>query len=556
MVFDVRTLLLINFIVNVLSAGTMAVIWYQYRNRFSGLSFILADLIMSAIGVGLLVIRQNVPEAIAIILGNGLMLVGLFLLFVGLEEFVNQKGPQIQNYFLLLFYFVSVTYFTVIQNNLWYRELILAGMIVLLDLQICWLLFQRTTPVLRPATRILGLVMGCHLVFSFIILALEIIFPFDTNNFFSVGFVGEIIVTTYLLLNIWIIIALVMMVTRRLLGEVMAQEEKFTKAFHSAPYALILTKMSDGIIFEANEGFTKITGYTLGEVIGKSTRDLSFWARDEDRNAIINRVSGETAEGVEIQFRQKSGELKTGLLSAETIMIHEEACILASISDITERKASEAAIRQANKKLNLLSSITRHDINNQLTVLMGFLSILETKQTDPGNKDYFEKAETAAEQISTMISFTKQYEEIGINAPAWHNCHVLIDNAAKEVPLGNVRVENNIPAGTEIFADPLIVKVCYNLIDNALRHGGEITTIRFSVEACHSGHILICSDDGAGVSLKEKEKIFERGFGKNTGMGLFLAREILSITGITIRETGEPGKGARFEITVPKEMYR
>ncbi|MEI6293944.1 MAG: ATP-binding protein, partial [Methanomicrobiales archaeon] len=70
------------------------------------------------------------------------------------------------------------------------------------------------------------------------------------------------------------------------------------------------------------------------------------------------------------------------------------------------------------------------------------------------------------------------------------------------------------------------------------------------------GHIILCEDDGIGVAADEKEKIFERGFGKNTGLGLFISREILDITGIRITETGEPGKGARFEIKVPKGKFR
>jgi signal transduction histidine kinase len=93
-------------------------------------------------------------------------------------------------------------------------------------------------------------------------------------------------------------------------------------------------------------------------------------------------------------------------------------------------------------------------------------------------------------------------------------------------------------------------------MDNAVRHGGKITTIRFYPEESDGNYCVICDDDGEGVAAQEKEKIFERGFGKNTGMGLFLVREILKITGMTIRETGEPGKGARFEIMVPKEAYR
>jgi len=107
-----------------------------------------------------------------------------------------------------------------------------------------------------------------------------------------------------------------------------------------------------------------------------------------------------------------------------------------------------------------------------------------------------------------------------------------------------------------VFADPLVVKVFYNLMDNAVRYGGKITTIRFSVEEPGDVHLIVCEDDGNGVPAEEKEKIFERGFGKNTGLGLALSQEILSITGITIRETGEPGKGARFEMTVPKGAWR
>jgi len=93
-------------------------------------------------------------------------------------------------------------------------------------------------------------------------------------------------------------------------------------------------------------------------------------------------------------------------------------------------------------------------------------------------------------------------------------------------------------------------------MDNAARHGGKIMTLRFSAEKRNGDQIVVCEDDGVGVPAEEKEKIFERGFGKNTGLDLFLSREILDITGITITETGEPGKGARFEMVVPKGMWR
>jgi signal transduction histidine kinase len=89
-----------------------------------------------------------------------------------------------------------------------------------------------------------------------------------------------------------------------------------------------------------------------------------------------------------------------------------------------------------------------------------------------------------------------------------------------------------------------------------MRYGKKITTIRFSVQEGGDDHVVVCEDDGVGVPVEDKVKIFEQGFGKNTGFGLALSREILSITGITIRETGEPGKGARVEMVVPKGTWR
>ena len=226
------------------------------------------------------------------------------------------------------------------------------------------------------------------------------------------------------------------------------------------------------------------------------------------------------------------------------------------VQDISGIKQAEEALIFASKKLNLLSSITRHDISNQLTVLQGYLALLKKKQPDTSFAEYFLKINAAAERISAMILFTREYENIGVNAPVWQDCDTLIETATKQAPLGMVTVIHEIPAGTKIFADPLIVKVFFNLMDNAVRHGGKITTIRFFIGERGAEHLLMCEDDGEGVMPDEKEKIFLKGYGKNTGMGLFLSREILSITGITIRETGEPGKGARFEIAVPKGAWR
>ena len=223
--------------------------------------------------------------------------------------------------------------------------------------------------------------------------------------------------------------------------------------------------------------------------------------------------------------------------------------------DVTETRQMEEALALACQKMNLLSSITRHDILNQLTVLSGYLALSEEFTSDEKLLSFIKKEAIAAERINQQIAFTKEYQDIGVHAPQWQNLHDIIVNASNMLDLSPVSIQiafDNI----EVYADPLLAKVFYNLLDNAVRHGEKTSKIQFS--SCPSGPRLtiICEDNGVGIDSETKKHLFERGYGKNHGYGLFLIREILAITKITIDECGDPGRGARFEITLPKGMYR
>ena len=107
--------------------------------------------------------------------------------------------------------------------------------------------------------------------------------------------------------------------------------------------------------------------------------------------------------------------------------------------------------------------------------------------------------------------------------------------------------------GLTVLADTLIRQLLYNLIDNALKHGEKVSRIRVHHEEAGKDQLkLIFEDDGVGIPKAEKEKIFEKGYGKGTGYGLFLIRKMCEVYGWSIRETGKHGKGAQFTITIPK----
>ncbi|MFA7302972.1 MAG: PAS domain S-box protein [Methanoregula sp.] len=316
----------------------------------------------------------------------------------------------------------------------------------------------------------------------------------------------------------------------------------------------------EGNFIDANPAALALLGYTRDDISHLSLTSLISGeqlttARERMRSIV---KSGSHANLVEYRVLKKTGEFVDIEVKGSLILHGEKSYAILEIArDITERKRAEEALRQANKQLSLLSSITRHDIINQLMTLQGYLELSHTVIDKPERLKEFIKIERqAANTIANQITFTRDYQNLGVAVPAWQNVNSTIQKAVTGLPMRDVHVDID-RTDCEIFADQLFLKVFYNLIDNALRYGGDqMKIIRISSQESDTNLMIVCEDDGVGITEEDKERLFTRGFGKNTGLGLFLSREILSITGITITENGEPGKGSRFEMVVPKGSYR
>ncbi len=209
----------------------------------------------------------------------------------------------------------------------------------------------------------------------------------------------------------------------------------------------------------------------------------------------------------------------------------------------------ERALNHANTKLTFLNSVTRQDILDELTELSGDL---EHAEKTPN----ILKIKAAITRIHRQIKFIKEYQDIGVSPPEWQNVLDTIMRARVGVQLGKVTVEVEIQS-VEIYADRLLEKAFYYMIDNALKHGGEkLTKIRFYDRKSEDKFVIVCEDDGAGIPAEKKGALFPAEYGKHFGYGLFFIKQILYTTDITIKETSLPGKGARFEIHVPNGEYR
>lgn len=241
-----------------------------------------------------------------------------------------------------------------------------------------------------------------------------------------------------------------------------------------------------------------------------------------------------------------------------TLIRDEEGAVVAmeGVSrDITERVMVEEALRQANSKLGLLGSITRHDVLNSVSVLSGYLSLAEGAESLDKAKEYSRRALDAVAKITRQLEFAGDYQKAGTVNPEWINLKLAFANALASVEMGAISVEDRL-ADYDVFADPMLEKVFINLMDNTKRHAVDATRFTISTSMRGSDLVIVAEDNGKGVSDVDRPHLFEKGYGKHTGLGLFLTREILSITGINIEETGSEGRGARFEITVPPGRYK
>jgi len=335
-------------------------------------------------------------------------------------------------------------------------------------------------------------------------------------------------------------------------------EEQYQQLVELANDGIVIVK--DGIIRRCNPGFAAITHYHGDELIGMPFERLVHSA---DREVVLDRhrrrLTGEQGLPSVYTFRfiWKDGTVRWVELNTRLVEWDEGPATLNIVRDVTDRKKIEDALILANEKLNLLSSVTRHDVLNQLLILKGYLHLsLQSLDDQEKTRTFIGREINSVATIEHQILFTKDYQDMGIRAPVWQDVGMILVRAKGALPMRDVAVKTE-SANVEVFADPLFEKVFYNLIDNALKHGGEsLTTIRVSAHETEKGLAIIVEDNGSGIPDAEKPGLFAQGYGKHTGFGLFLSREILAITGMTIVENGVAGRGARFEITIPRGAYR
>ena len=383
---DLKTIVVAGLTVEVVCNLVLAALWRQGRRQYSGLGFWALNFAAQTTGLFLILLRGQLPTWLSVSAANVLLVGGAWLGLLGLERFVGRRRPQTANGVVAAAAAALHAYLTYVQPNLALRAAIFAGAMLYFFVRCSALMLRGVDATLRPCTRAVGVVFALFAGLFALRIANQFGHLGQPDDYFRLGAPEALFHLAIQVLFVLLTYSLVLMVNRRLLLDLTLQREKFSKAFHSSPYALLLTRLSDGQILEINEGFTAMAGYDDAEARGTTTIDLNLWAQTGDRDAVVAQLAARSrVDGLEFSFRKKSGELLTGLYSAVVIAVGDEPCILSSIADITARKQAE----QERERL----VADREQALAEIKVLGGLLPICMSCKKIRDDKGYWNQIE-------------------------------------------------------------------------------------------------------------------------------------------------------------------
>ena len=347
-----------------------------------------------------------------------------------------------------------------------------------------------------------------------------------------------------------------------------ANEEKFRAISDSAIDAIFLFNAKDEITYW-NPAAERIFGYTKTEIIGKKV-DATIVPPNYREHYLglktkLSKGENKNIEGEILEFpalRKDETELLLEFSITPT-QLNGERHFVAIARDITERKKAEETLNRTmnelvsvNEKLNVVGGLSRHDVRNKLLAVTGYAFLLKKKHPDQADiMDGLDKMEHAVKEIEAIFDFAKMYEQIGVEELTYIDAEETLKEALELSSAFSSFKVNNDCHGLTLLADSFLRQLFFNLMDNSLKHGQRVTRISVRFEKADQDELaLIYEDDGVGVPADNKPKLFKSRFSTSgsTGNGLYLIRRMIEVYGWAIQENGEPGKGAKFTILIPK----
>jgi len=339
--------------------------------------------------------------------------------------------------------------------------------------------------------------------------------------------------------------------------EIRESQQKFEGLFMASPEAAVHVG-PDICILNVNPRFEMLFGYKLDEIKGKNINDVVVPKDKIDEAQMLDRIAEQEKHVSQNTVRRKKdGSLVPVFVSSAPITIEGRFFgYVAVYKDISQLENAEKNLKLMNEKLRVTGGLTRHDVRNKLSTVAGNVYLLKKRLAD--NSDMLDKLkaiENAVQQTVRIFDFAKAYEMLGAEELSYVDVAKTFDEAVSLFP-GSMAVKVlNDCHGLVVLADPLLRQLLYNLVDNSLKYGQKVSTIKVRYETTGPDNLsLVYEDDGVGIPASEKPNLFKEGYstGGSTGYGLYLISKIVEVYGWKIQETGTPGAGVQFTLAIPK----
>jgi PAS domain S-box-containing protein len=603
---DIRTVFVTYFALTVMCTVFVGYLWSFWRGTAPGIALWLSFYIVEGLAIVLIVARGLVPDFLSMAVANTMVVGGLMLLLVGLERFFGVQRRHVHDVVFLVVFAAVHTYFSIVQPNLMARDINAAVGLLWVASQAIWVLTRRVEPGFARDARPVTLVF---FVYALLGVARIVAVPLTVRgqDFFGSGLAEGGIMLVYSLQVAALTIALVLMVSAHLQDELRADvkrrrsaevelrnsQEKIAAAFNAMPEAVVVKRVSDGAVLEANGAFFEMTGYRRDTALGSTVAELGLWVDPAERTrlfAIIDDLG--SAHDYEAAFRRADGSTFPGLVSCQRLTISEEPALMMVVRDVTVQKRRDAELARLQEGLErrveerteelriasdaksaLLANMS-HELRTPLNAVIGYSGILLQGMAGPLNDEQLKQlgmVNDAGKHLLALVSELLDLSRIEAGRMNVEFCEVSVTGVVGAVadlaaPMADAQglalVTDVDPALRSIRSDGTrLEQALLNLVSNAIKFtpSGCVT---LTARADGPDVVFEVADTGIGIDSAEQRRIFEPFYQgsssqeakiEGTGLGLALTRRITTALGGTIALASTPGRGSTFTLRFPRE---
>ena len=524
---DIRTIILITGISHFMQ---ILVFSYQYKANKNVLGPGWWLLWSGAESLGFLIILlRPIPSFLpfAIALADPIIMSGAVFIYIGLMKFFNKKANfRIIIIFISSFVILHLFFFFII-DDIFIRTLLLNIYLSFIGFYTAFIIFKHKTRSIN-STAVFNIILFVIHGSIFSYRTIELISGVPFEDVFSPNLFNATQYFDALMIGLLWTFGLIIMLNQKLNSEISEAMNHFEQIFNLSPDAVIISRLSDGILVNCNEGFTAISGYKKENILGRSSLENNLWKNPEDRQVVYTTTAEKGfCNNYEALFQKENNELVLGLISTKIITLHDTPHIISVIRDITGHKQAEEEIKSKNNELLKLNSekekffsIIAHDLKSPFQGLIGYSEILSQEYHTLSEEEIIsyihsieELSHSSYRLLANLLEWTRmQTGQMSFNPDNFdlrvelHSTLSLLKHTAQ-----NKNIEFNYIIDNLLFvkADKnMLSTIIRNLVSNSIKFtnkGGRVTlTAKKTDEAVE----FSVSDTGIGIEKENIGKLF------------------------------------------------